>query len=185
MSNQFGGGKYNLTAAAELRILRYQQSIATNPNMSFVAPRILSAFAEAFFPTIFFVDGRIGKQELDLTAARSFFQNMHLPEDFHRARAPIHLTDVMANTSILFNAHPVQVGRNEGGLVNNFVPDPTSAQLDQLCLIYTNFVNRTVRSLYPNPKGQLRKALNVNLGFFFEPLKAQGCTQFFPFGEEN
>jgi len=66
--------------------------------------------------------------------------------------------------------------------VNNFIPDPTFTGAG-LCDIYTEFVNVTTRALYPNPQGALRKALNVNLENFFQPVKSSGCTQLFPFGK--
>ncbi|KIJ51170.1 hypothetical protein M422DRAFT_244362 [Sphaerobolus stellatus SS14] len=51
--------------------------------------------------------------------------------------------------------------------------------------LYYNFVNQTVKGLYPNPTGLLREALKKNLEYFFEPLKAgtAGCTQLFPYGQ--
>jgi hypothetical protein len=57
-SNRFGAGKYNLTVAGELRIQRIQESIATNPEFSFVSPRYVTAYAESVFPINFFIDGR-------------------------------------------------------------------------------------------------------------------------------
>ena len=116
-----------------------------------------------------------------MTAARGFFQNMEMPEGFFRANHPFGIDDIHDLANIVFDAHPIQPGSNQGG-VNNYVVDPTSANLNQLCLIYTNFVNTTIRSFYPNPTGVLLDALNANLDNFFSPLAAQGCTQFFPYG---
>lgn len=115
-----------------------------------------------------------------MTAARGFFQNSEMPDDFFRARAAIGLNDIGGGIDIIFSQFPIQPGANQG--VGNYVLDPASANLSEFCLLYTNFVNQTVRSLYPSPTGILRDALNANLDNFFSPLPAQGCTQFFPYG---
>jgi hypothetical protein len=179
-SAQFGGGNYNLTVAAELRHQRIQQSIATNPQFSFISPRYFTAFAESIFPLVFFVDGRVSNLELNMTNARGFFQNSEMPEDFFRANHSIGLNEIGVGITILFEAHPIQPGANQG--VGNYVLNPASANLSEFCLLYTNFVNQTVRSLYPAPTGILRDALNANLDNFFGPAGTQGCTQFFPYG---
>jgi len=179
-SVQFGGGKYNITAAAELRHQRIQQSIATNPQFSFISPRYFTAFAESIFPLVFFVDGRVADQELNLTDARGFFQNSQMPDGFFRAKQPFGLNEIGNGIDVIFAAHPIQPGENQG--VGNYVLNSASANLSEFCLLYTNFVNQTVRSLYPNPTGILRDALNANLDNFYSPLPAQGCTQFFPYG---
>ena len=171
--------------AAELRHQRIQQSIATNPEFSFISPRYFTAFAESIFPLVFFVDGRasngqLANAELDMADARGFFQNMTFPDGFFRAKHPFGLNDIGQGIDILFAAHPIQPGANQG--INNYVLNPASANLSEFCLLYTNFVNTTVRGLYPNPTGVLRDALNANLNNFYSPLPAQGCTQFFPYG---
>ncbi|KAF8882912.1 hypothetical protein CPB84DRAFT_1965294 [Gymnopilus junonius] len=150
-TNKFGAGKYNLTVAGEFRWQRIQDSIATNPTMSFVSPRYYTAYAD------------------------------RMPDDFFRAngtRSTEGFDDVVA-------AHPIQPGRNVDR-VNNYVLDPTSADFSDsgFCLLYTNFVNQTVRSLYPTPTGALRSALNKNLDFFFRGMDGSGCTQIFPFGTD-
>ncbi|KAF8504016.1 Chloroperoxidase [Gautieria morchelliformis] len=180
-SQRFGAGKYNLTVASEFRFQRIQESIATNPNFSFVSPRYFTAYAESVFPLLFFVDGRVENAELDMDVARGFFQNSQMPTDFFRANQSFGLNAVGEGIGIIFEPHPIQPGANQG--VNNFVFDPTSANLSQFCLLYTNFANKTVRSLYPSPTGNLLSAVKTNLDFFFSPLKNQGCTQVFPFGE--
>ena len=81
----------------------------------------------------------------------------------------------------VFNAHPIQPGNNIGA-VNNYTFDPTAASFNDSCLLYTNFVNKTVRSLYPSPTGALLDALNVNLDNFYIPFSS-GCPQVFPFGK--
>jgi len=180
-SAQFGGGKYNLTAATELRHQRIQESIATNPQFSFISPRYFTAFAESIFPLVFFVDGRVANAELSMTDARGFFQHMKMPDGFFRAKQPFGFNEIGAGINLIFSAHPIQPGANQG--VNNYVLDPASANLSEFCLLYTNFVNDTVRGLlYPNPTGVLLDALNANLDNFFSPIQAQGCTQFFPYG---
>ncbi|KAF8989694.1 Chloroperoxidase [Cyathus striatus] len=156
-SNRFGGGNYNLTTAQELRWQRIQQSIATNPQFSLVSPRYFTVYAESVFPLE-------SDMSLDVTAARGFFQNSQMPTGFFRANRSITLNTI-------------------GSGVGNYVLDPTSADFGETCLLYTNFVNQTVRSLYPSPKGALLSALNQNLDFFFGPLKMRNCTQVFPYGK--
>ncbi len=177
-SNKFGAGKYNLTVAGEFRFHRFQESIATNPTFSFVAPRFIGAYGEVVFPINFFIDGRHNDGQLDLDVARSFFKDMRMPDDFHRASKPSGREGV----DVVFAAHPIQPGTNVGG-VNNFVPDPTSANLSTPCVSYEHFINTTIRGLYPNPTGALRKALNFNLNFFHEGVG--NCTQVFPYGKDD
>ena len=180
-SQRFGGGKYNLTVAAEFRFQRIQDSIATNPNFSFVSPRHATAYTESVFPVLFFVDGRVANGQLDLNVARGFFQNSQMPEGFFRANRSFgFLTPDLSNGIVrVFRSHPVQPGRNEG--VGNYVLHPTSPNVFDICGTYTKFVNETVRSLYPNPTDPLRSSLNTNLDFFFGPLKSF-CKQVFLFG---
>ena len=170
-----------MTVAAELRHQRILESIATNPQFSFISPRFFTAFAESILPLALFVDGRVSNQELNMTNARGFFQNSQMPDGFFRAKQPFGLNDIGIDINIIFEAHPIQPGRNQG--IGNYVLDPTSANISQFCLLYTNFVNNTVRSLYPSPTGVLLDALNANLDNFFSPLPASGCTQFFPYGK--
>jgi hypothetical protein len=53
-----------------------------------------------------------------------------------------------------------------------------------MCDFYMDLVVK-VRALYPDPKGALRKALNVNLNNFFIPVGSidVNCTQLFPYGK--
>ncbi|KIJ42638.1 hypothetical protein M422DRAFT_85577, partial [Sphaerobolus stellatus SS14] len=153
-SNQFGGGNYNLTVATEYRFHRIQQSIAENPTFTFISPRIVTAYGEATFPFVFFVDGRKADGQLSMKDALGFFRDGRMPDDFHRADAS-KTSDLVDNgVDAIFTAHPVQ-------------PD---------------FVNVTVRSLYPNPQGALRNNLNKNLDFFFLSVAGQ-CAQIFPYGQ--
>ncbi|KAF5359306.1 hypothetical protein D9756_003057 [Leucocoprinus leucothites] len=178
LSNEFGGGKYNLTVAAELRIRRIQDSIATNPTFSFVAPRFFTAYAESVFPINFFIDGRQKGGQLDLDDAISFFRDMRFPDGFFRASKP----SGAENLDVVAAAHPIPPGANNG-TVNSYTPDPTSADFNNFCLLYVNFVNQTIRSLYPNPTGVLRDALNRNLGFLYDFIDTPLCPQLFPYGQ--
>lgn len=180
-SNRFGGGKYNLTVAAELRWQRIQQSIATNPNFIFVSLRYFTAYAESVFPVAFFVDGRSGDQQLNMADARGFFQNMQMPTNFFRPNISSGLTEVGSGIDMVFAPHPIQPGNNRG--VGNYVLDPTSANFNQFCTLYESFVNNTVRSLYPNPTGVLLKAIKTNLNYFYGPMGKAGCPQVFPYGQ--
>ncbi|KDR71465.1 hypothetical protein GALMADRAFT_74948 [Galerina marginata CBS 339.88] len=178
-SNKFGAGKYNLTVAGEFRFQRIQDSIATNPNFTFVSPRYFTAYAESTFPVNFFIDGRHENGQLDLKVARGFFQESRFPDGFFRASGPRGTEGI----EVVAAAHPLQPGRNVGR-VNNYVLDPTSADFSNLCLLYENFVNQTIKGLYPNPTGILREALNINLDYFFQGLNeaGAGCAQVFPYG---
>ncbi|KAF8801693.1 Cloroperoxidase [Phlegmacium glaucopus] len=179
-SQLFGGGNYNQLVAAEFRWKRIQESIATNPNFSFVSPRYYTAYAESALPYLFFVDGRVSDGQLDLTSARGFFQNSQMPPDFFRANRPIGFVELAINILAMFILHPIEPGNNEG--VGNYVLDPTSADFTTFCLLYTNFVNKTVRSLYPEPTGVLLDALNANLDNLYRPISTW-CPQVFPFGK--
>ncbi len=104
-----------------------------------------------------------------------------MPNDFHRASKP----SGGEGLDIVFNAHPVPPGRNVNG-INSYENDTTSGDFSNSCLFYENFVNQTIRGLYPNPTGVLRKVLNINLDFYFEGAGAGNeCTQLFPYGKDN
>jgi len=177
VSNQFGGGSYNLAAATELRFLRIEQSIATNPQFFFEFPRIATAYVEAVFPFQFFVDGRSATQDLNLDVARGFFQISRMPPDFFRRNGSFDLNSAGSGVIEIFSAHPVLPGVNMG--VGNFVPDsnPLGDATSIICAIYDSFITR-VQSLYPNPTGVLKDALNGNLANFFSPIADSGCTEF-------
>ncbi|KAF8888455.1 heme-thiolate peroxidase [Gymnopilus junonius] len=179
ISNQFGAGKYNLTVAAKLREFLFKDSLMNNPTFSMVSPRLFTAFAESVFPINFFVDGRDKSGQLDMDVARGFFQKMTFPPDFHRHDGAISSEGM----DVVFNNFPIVPGANQGR-VNSYKPDPTSATLSEPCTRYSNFVERNIKSLYPNPTGVLREALSINLQFLFEATVAAGdaCTQVFPFG---
>ncbi|EKM83225.1 hypothetical protein AGABI1DRAFT_118546 [Agaricus bisporus var. burnettii JB137-S8] len=177
-SNRYGGGKYNLTVAGEYRFKRIQDSIATNPTFSFVAPRLFSAYSESVNPINFWVDGRQDDGQLDPEVARSFFEKMRFPDDFHRAARPMN----GENELEVLAAHPIEPGSNING-VNTYTPDPTSGKLADKCTLYENHVNRTVRSLYPDPTGDLLDALKINMHYFYTSVQHRGCKEIFPYGQ--
>ncbi|TFK21072.1 aromatic peroxygenase precursor [Coprinopsis marcescibilis] len=180
-SNRFGGGFYNLTVAGELRHQRIQQSIATNPTFSLVGLRHITAFGETTFPVNLFTDGRQASNpttrgQLTLSAARSFFKDMRFPTGFFRAAVPSGNEGI----EVVFAAHPIEPGRNHG--VNNYVVDTSLGSLSDPCGFYTGFVNTTIKGLYPNPTGVLRRNLNINLQFLYDALSPPDCPQVFPYG---
>ena len=180
-SKKYGAGKYNYTVAAQYRKFLIEDSIQNNPQFTLVSPRLFTAFAESVFPVNFFIDGRDTSGQLDLDVARSFFQNMTFPPNFHRRNGSVSnvgqdvVTDLMPNFRPGYNAHGV----------NSYVPDPTSATLTEPCVRYVNFVNRNIKSLYPNPTGVLKEALKINLQYLYEATVAagDGCIQVFPYGK--
>ncbi|KAH9474945.1 Aromatic peroxygenase [Psilocybe cubensis] len=178
-ANKYGAGKYNVTVAGEFKWRRIQDSIATNPEFNLLSPRIFTVYAEAVFPINFFIDGRQTDRQLDLDDARSFLQNMRFPDDFHRRNGSIGADEMRDIAAI----HPINPGRNVGK-VNNYVEDPTSAGLADSCKLYSSFVTDIVQKLYPAPTGNLRKALKINLDYFYNsiPVTIPGCAQVFPYG---
>ncbi|KIJ30163.1 hypothetical protein M422DRAFT_187474 [Sphaerobolus stellatus SS14] len=179
-SNQFGDGNYNLTTAEEYRFFRIQQSIAENPQFSFISPRFFTAYFESAFPLVFFVDGRQADGQLSVENATSFFRDMQFPDDFHRADGS-QTADLVNNAATaIFSAHPMQPGGNNG-TVNSYTFDPNSANFTEGCKLYTDFVNNVVVPLYPTPQGALKVNLNANLGFLFSTFS--NCTQVFPYGQ--
>ncbi len=169
-----------MTVAAEYRFHRIQDSIATNPQFSFIAPRFIGAYGDSVNPINFFVDGRKNDGQLDLDSARGFFQFSRMPDGFFRANGPKSTEGVIQ----VAMAHPMRPGGNVGRL-NSYTLDPTSADLTTFCLQYETFVNKTIKGLYPDPSGILRKALNKNLDFLFLGTKGKGCTQVFPYGQDK
>ena len=92
------------------------------------------------------------------------------------------LTDPLRLMVTIFSAHPTEPGKNQGD-INNYVFDTTSVSFTSACLLYYNFVNQTVRSLYPDPTGAFRDALNFGLNIFYGPLEDRNCMHVFPFGQ--
>ncbi|KIJ34100.1 hypothetical protein M422DRAFT_263899 [Sphaerobolus stellatus SS14] len=176
-------GTYDVNAAAELRYQRLQDSIKTNPQLVYTSPRILSAYSEAVFPTIFFVDGRLNNRQLTIDAARHFFDFQMMPADFHRQPAPVNFTMVDPLTKAIFDKHPFTPGVNHGK--NNFVLQPKTPALSDFCGIYEDIVLRVIPGQYPRPTGALREAINKNLGFLYTAVKTEhNCAQVFPFGKD-
>ncbi|KIJ45799.1 hypothetical protein M422DRAFT_250589 [Sphaerobolus stellatus SS14] len=182
-ATKFGfNGTYDVNAAAELCNQRLQNSTQTNPQFIFTSPRILSAYSEAVFPTIFFGDGRLNNHQLTIDAVRRFF-DLQMPTDFHRQPAPVNFTIIDPLVSFLFNKHPFSPGVNHRK--NNFVLQPQTAPLSDFCGIYEDIVLRVIPGQYPKPTSALKDAINKNLGFFFGAVSAEyNCTQVFPFGRD-
>ncbi|KIJ45803.1 hypothetical protein M422DRAFT_250593 [Sphaerobolus stellatus SS14] len=183
-ATKFGfNGTYDVNAAAELRNQRLQNSIHTNSQLVFTSPCILSAYSEAVFPTIFFVDGRLNNRQLTINATRHFFDLQQMPTDIHRQPAPVNFTIVDPLVSFLFNKHPFSPGVNHGK--NNFVLQPQTPPLSDFCGIYENIMLRVIPGQYPKPTVVLKDAINKNLGFFFGAVSAEhNRTQVFPFGRD-
>ncbi|KZP07573.1 heme-thiolate peroxidase [Athelia psychrophila] len=179
----YGGGKYNLSAAAEVRWARIQDSMARNPTFTFTTPRYFTAYAESAFPYRFFVDGRDTSASLNTTVARGFFQGTQFPEDFYRRNGTFGLSNIGADLEALAEAHPIEPGHNIGA--GNYTLDPEDPGLGSgICYLYTKHVNITVPSLYPNPTGALKVALKENLVTFYKAIEtANSCDQVFPYGK--
>ncbi|KAF9443253.1 aromatic peroxygenase precursor [Macrolepiota fuliginosa MF-IS2] len=180
--DKYGNGRYTWDVAKEFRYQRILDSMTANPTFSFIMPRYFTAYAEATFPINLFVDGRMTvNRSLSKEDTLGFFKANQFPDDWYRVGVPM----TTENMTDLVNAHPVRPGANTNG-VNTYEPDPTSADLspDQFCLIYVNFINDNVKSLYPNPTGNLLKALNINLQRFYDSIADQ-CPgqQQFPYGK--
>jgi unspecific peroxygenase len=103
-----------------------------------------------------------------------------MPADFYRTNASFGSNELAIKRDPLFAQHPIQPGYNRG--VGNYVVDPNSANFSQPCKEYTDFVNITVQSLYPNPKGVLLRALKRNLDYFYSTFQGPTCPQVFPYG---
>ncbi|KIJ42091.1 hypothetical protein M422DRAFT_171551 [Sphaerobolus stellatus SS14] len=181
-STKYGfNGTYDLNATAEFRFQRLQDSIMTNPELDFTAPRILSAYSEAVFPLVYFVDGRLNNRQLTQDAATSFFADQRLPADFHRQPAPVSFEVIEPMVGEIFAKHPFTPGVNHGK--NNYQLMPNTPALSDFCGIYKDIVLRVIPAQYPRPSSQLKDALNKNLGFLFGAVKQQhNCTQVFPYG---
>lgn len=96
--------------------------MAHNPTFDFTTPRYFASYAESAFPYNFFVDGRDQSRQLDLMAARSFFQYNRFPTDFHRRNGTYGLNEVAVDIADLLAVHPIAPGHNEGA--GNYVLNP-------------------------------------------------------------
>ncbi|KAH6897743.1 Chloroperoxidase [Coprinopsis sp. MPI-PUGE-AT-0042] len=181
-SEKYGEGYYNLTVAQEYVWSRIQDSIHTNPDLDLANARYPAVYGTSAFPLQFFVDGRIGPPDvqsarLSIANATLIFRDGRFPDDFWRASAPTGT----AGSQEIFSAHPIGPGKNVGG-VDNYVEDPNSpvkSVLD-ICGMYKWFVDSTVR-LYPEPEGELRTNLIINLRNLYAPV-AGACTEIAPYG---
>ncbi|KAJ2914353.1 heme-thiolate peroxidase, partial [Candolleomyces efflorescens] len=183
-SNRYGDGYYNLTVAAEYRYHRIQQSIATNPTFSYIFPRFFMGYGESVIPLNLFVDGRqnatvLGGARIDMATAQSFFRDHKFPIEFHRANAPA------ANTGAqeIMAARPIQPCQNEGGKVDNCVVHELTPDNVGPCGIYHHFIDTAV-SLYPNPKGVLKRNLKLNMHYYHSVFE-QACEERFPYGPSS
>lgn len=125
------------------------------------------------------MDGRSTDGQLDLKDARSFFEDMRMPDDFHRAPRPL----AAEGTDYIVNLHPFSPGYNKDG-VNSFTLDPESASWtnDPMgCKLYKWYVEQVVVPAYPEPKGVLKRNLNLNLQYYYDTFA--GCEQLFPYGK--
>ncbi|KIJ44698.1 hypothetical protein M422DRAFT_167933 [Sphaerobolus stellatus SS14] len=175
-------GTYDVTAASELRYERLQDSIATNPQLVFTSPRILSAYSEAVFPTVYFVDGRLNNRQLTQQAATSFFAMQRMPQDFHRQPAPVSFEVIEPLTGKLFKDHPFVPGVNHGK--NNYIEMPQTPAVSDFCGIYRDIALRVIPEQYPRPTGPLKDAIKKNLVFLYGAVSFQhNCTQVFPYGK--
>ncbi|KAH6905565.1 hypothetical protein BKA70DRAFT_1225292 [Coprinopsis sp. MPI-PUGE-AT-0042] len=170
-SEKYGEGYYNLTVAQEYVWSRIQDSIHTNPDLDLANARYPAVYGTSAFPLQFF------SARLSIANATLIFRDGRFPHDFWRASAPTGT----AGSQEIFSAHPIGPGKNVGG-VDNYVEDPNSpvkSVLD-ICGMYKWFVDSTV-GLYPEPKGELRRNLIINLRNLYAPV-AGACTEIAPYG---
>ncbi|KAE9399087.1 Cloroperoxidase [Gymnopus androsaceus JB14] len=178
-------GTLDVTSAAVHRHNRILDSIARNPNFTFVTPRYLTAYAETTFPLAMFVSNQTSDSSmtLGLDDARSFFQKHKYPDNFFRRNGSYGFTEVGELATEVFELFPdIFPGNNEG--VGNYVLDPNDPGFngDSLCFAYYKQTNFTL-SLYPDPTDELRTALQQNLATFYSVLGDPTCEQVFPFGQ--
>jgi hypothetical protein len=177
-------GRYDKQVAADLRLQRVKDSIATNPDFDYSPTRYFQAVTEAALVYSLFVDGRSTEYagRLDMDTARSFFQFERMPHDFHRANHPSGITEQHKELLDIVALHPeIKPGKNNG-TVNSFYTLPDLNL--EICPGYTEYVNSLVYA-YPNPTGALLKALNHNLDYLYTAFEPQGCAQVFPFGKSS
>lgn len=176
--DEFGGGFYNVTSGGQLRALRIQQGIEQNPTFTFTV-RIFSAFSESALPPTVFVDGRNPNKQCSLSNAFDFFGLHMFPDDFFRNPFPFTLKEVLVDMNTILDMHPILPGQNNGTAVNTYTEDPSLPTFNDLCGIYTGFLNGTIRTLYPNPTPFLKASLENIMATFFLPFEQFNCTQIF------
>jgi hypothetical protein len=178
--DKYGGGLYNYKVAGEFRYKRIQDSIAMNPDFTFTNGRYIAAYIETVVGANLFSDGRRNDSQVPKDAARSFFQDSRMPDDFHRAAKPFGTEGV----DVVIGAHKWSPGSNVNG-VNTYTIDqnaPTFESDPDGCKQYEMFVNQAVVPLYPNPTGVLKRNLKLNLQFYFDTFGGK-CQQLFPYGK--
>ena len=106
--------------------------MARNPTYDFTTPRYFTAYAESAFLYRLIIDGRNQSGQLDLTVARSFFQD--------RRNGSIGFDEIGADIAELLAVHEIAPGHN-GGAGNLCCPAL------QLCYLYTKHVSVTLRTL--------------------------------------
>lgn len=113
-----------MTSAALHRHNRILDSMARNPNFTFVSPRFVTAYAETTFPLGFFVSNQTANTSLplELDDARSFFENGKFPDNFWRRNGTFGSQIGELMVQIYEQFPPVLPGRNEG--LGNYVVDP-------------------------------------------------------------
>ncbi|KAE9399086.1 heme-thiolate peroxidase [Gymnopus androsaceus JB14] len=178
-------GTLDINSAAVHRHNRILDSMARNPNFTFVIPRYLTAYAETTFPLAMFVSNQTSDSSmtLNLDDARSFFQNHKYPDNFFRRNGSYGNDEVGTLITEVFELFPdILPGNNEGA--GNYVLDPNDPGFngDGTCYAYYKQTNFTL-SLYPDPTDELRTALQQNLATFYITLGDPTCEEVFPFGQ--
>jgi unspecific peroxygenase len=167
----------------DLRYQRYKDSMATNPTFDYSAIRYFGAISEAIFPYIFFVDGRVSDQRLDMNTARSFFEFGRMPRDFYRANhslsGPEHAQQCV---EFIDDLPEVKVGKNNGTAVDSFIVDPTFEPVLEMCKGYKDFAN-LIGLVYQSVTSELRDAVKTNLHYFYGGFVLGNCTEVFPLGK--
>ena len=68
--------------------------------------------------------------------------------------------------------NPIPPGKNGDGVnVNTYTQDSSSLDLNDLCGIYTGFLNVTIRGLYLNPTPFLKASLENIMNTFYMPFE--------------
>lgn len=98
-------------------------SKARNPTFGFETPRVFTAYAECTFPFRFFVDGRSSTAAMEMTAARSFFQDAKFPDDFYRRNGSHGFEAIVPDLLTVSQPHPISPGYNNGTGNYTVVPD--------------------------------------------------------------
>jgi len=106
-----------------------------------------------------------------------------MPDGFFRPSEEYVISSLNGTDKALFDAHPIAAGANQGA-VNTYTPDTNSADFSSPCKLYEDFVNDTIKGLYPDPTGALKDALKANIHTLFVGFNVStpGCTEQFPYG---